>query len=110
METEGKAFAAGDRRAGLDDGLFRLSAAGSVLAAAWFLGTLVLGPTGPVILGWLLPPLCAGAAAVLCRRDGTAGGANESARYFWRRAGVGLAIFASPWCRGSPTRCTPTSA
>jgi diguanylate cyclase (GGDEF)-like protein/PAS domain S-box-containing protein len=94
METEGQAFAAGERRAGWDDRLFRLSAAGSVLAATWFLGTLVLGPTGPVILGWLLPPLCAGAAAVLCRRAGTAEGANESARHFWRRAGVGLAIFS----------------
>jgi diguanylate cyclase (GGDEF)-like protein/PAS domain S-box-containing protein len=74
--------------------LNRVSAVLAAFAVGWFTLDAVAGPINPQMLGWLVPPVSAVLAAILCWRTGTAAAPGTPVRYFWRRAGIALGVFS----------------
>jgi diguanylate cyclase (GGDEF)-like protein/PAS domain S-box-containing protein len=72
--------------------LLRLSGVLAVVGTAWFTVTLVAGEVGPAVIGWLLAPVCAATSTLLCRQAGADPLVPGPARFFWRRAGLAMAV------------------
>ncbi|WP_305787625.1 putative bifunctional diguanylate cyclase/phosphodiesterase [Symbioplanes lichenis] len=82
------------RAAGWDRRLLVISGSLAAAAVAWLVLAFLTGPVGPELTGWLIAPVSAAVAAVLCWRAGSASEA-VALRRFWRRFGVSLGILAA---------------
>ena len=74
-----------------------LAAAGAlaVVGSVWFALRFAFGPAVPAVPGWLLMPVGAGVATVVCRRVGADPRIPAAARDFWRRMGFSLAVLTA---------------
>jgi diguanylate cyclase (GGDEF)-like protein len=72
-------------------GLVLPAAALLMAAAAWFAVNLQ-GQTGPLVLGWLAPPLALAVASLALRRTAALPTLAAPARRFWRRTGLITAL------------------
>jgi diguanylate cyclase (GGDEF)-like protein/PAS domain S-box-containing protein len=72
----------------------RLSGVLAVVATVWFTAMVAEGPVGPVIVDWLLLPVCSGLCAALAWQTGRDPEVAPAARRFWRQTGFALAVLS----------------